>query len=149
MNRRLALQGAGADDAARIREMLRQAVGALTTTWTLHDSADVDLLVIDIDSVYGHMDWLRAQTSGRAVAALTQNPRFEDAEFILRKPLDAAGVAEVLNAIHAVAPLIPHDEPEPAPPPVAKSAPPPPAPKPAAPRVAAPAPAPAPAVIEV
>ena len=48
----------------------------------------MDLLVIDIDSVYGHMDWLRAQTSGRAVAAFTQNPRFDDAEFIMRKPLE-------------------------------------------------------------
>src|ERR1700742_1246548 len=106
MSRRLALQGAGADDAARVREVLRQAAGALSTKWLLHDSDDVDLLVIDIDSVYGHMDWLRAQTSGRAIAALTQNPRFEDAEFILRKPLDPGGVAEVLNAVHAIAPVI-------------------------------------------
>src|ERR1700710_2159761 len=116
MSRRLALQGAGSDDTARIREMLRQAAGALSTRWTLHDSEDVDLLVIDIDSVYGHMDWLRAQTSGRAVAAFTQNPRFDDAEFIMRKPLDTNGLAEVLNAVHAVAPVIPYAEPETAPP---------------------------------
>ena len=157
MSRRLALQGASAEDAARVREVLRQAAGALSAKWTLHEGDDVDLVVIDIDSVYGHMDWLRAQTNGRAVAALTQNPRFEDAEFILRKPLEAGGVAEVLNAVHLVAPLIPHDEPPSAPPPAAAPAPAPrvaapvPAPRPAAPapapRVAAPAPAPA--VIEV
>ena len=149
MSRRLALQGASADDAARIREMLRQAAGVLSTKWTLHDGDDVDLLVIDIDSVYGHMDWLRAQTSGRAVAAFTQNPRFEDAEFIMRKPLDASGLAEVLNAVHLVAPVIPHDEPQsPPPPPAAAPAP---APRAAAAPVprAAPAPAPAPEVIEV
>ena len=154
MTRRLALQGAGADDAARIRDMLRQAAGVLSTHWTLHDGDDVDLLVIDIDSVYGHMDWLRAQTSGRAIAAFTQNPRFEDAEFIMRKPLDANGLAEVLNAVHAVAPVIAHKEPAAAPPaPVA--APPPrvaapaPAPRAAPAPVPAPVPAPAPEIIEV
>jgi hypothetical protein len=153
MTRRLALQGAGAEDAARIREMLRQAAGVLSTQWTLHDGDDVDLLVIDIDSVYGHMDWLRAQTSGRAVAAFTQNPRFEDAEFIMRKPLDANGLAEVLNAVHVVAPVIAREEPATAPPAPAAPAP---APR-TAPRAAAsapapraaPAPPPAPEVIEV
>jgi hypothetical protein len=152
MSRRLALQGAGADDATRIRELLRQAAGALSTKWTLHDTDDVDLLVIDIDSVYGHMDWLRAQTSGRTVAALTQNPRFEDAEFILRKPLDATIIAELLNAVHAVAPVIPHDEPAPAPatPPAPRVAAPAPAPRAAVPVPApVPAPAPKPEVIEV
>jgi len=148
MSRRLALQGASAEDAARIREMLRQAAGVLSTKWTLHDGDDVDLLVIDIDSVYGHMDWLRAQTSGRAVAAFTQNPRFEDAEFIMRKPLDASGLAEVLNAVHAVVPVVPHDEPQSAPPPVAPPAPAPRAAAAPAPRPA-PVPAPAPEIIEV
>ena len=136
MSRRLALQGASAEDAGRVRDALRQAGAALSTTWTLHDGPDVDLIVIDIDSVYGHMDWLRAQTSGHAVAAFTQNPRFDDAEFILRKPLDRNGLADVLNAIHAIAPLRSVEE----------SAPPPPV---AVPSAAAPAPVPAPAVIEV
>ncbi len=122
MSRRLALQGASADEAARMRETLRQAAGAMSTTWILHDGVDVDLLVVDIDSVYGHMDWLRAQTSGRAVAALTQNPRFDDAEFILRKPLDAAGVADVLNAVHIVVPIVSYAEPEPEAAPVSTSA---------------------------
>jgi hypothetical protein len=154
MSRRLALQGASADDAARIREMLRQAAGALSTSWTLHDSADVDLLVIDIDSVYGHMDWLRAQTSGRAVAAFTQNPRFEDAEFILRKPLDASGLAEALNAVHVATPVIAYAEPESAPAAAPAARAPAPVPRAAAPAPAArpapvPAPAPAPEIIEV
>ena len=151
MSRRLALQGAGADDAARIRDLLRQAAGALSTKWTLHEGDDVDLIVIDIDSVYGHMDWLRAQTSGRAVAAFTQNPRFDDAEFIMRKPLDAAGLAEVLNAVHAVAPVVHYSEPAVAPAPAPASPPRAAAPAPA-PRAApapVPPPAPVPEVIEV
>jgi hypothetical protein len=156
MSRRLALQGASADDAVRMREMLRHASGVLSTTWTLHDGDDVDLLVIDIDSVYGHMDWLRAQTGGRAVAALTQNPNFEDAEFILRKPIDQSGIASLLNAVHSIAPLLTYEEPKPAPPPVAAPAAPvpravaPAAPAPRAPAPAAPAPraaAPTPAVV--
>ncbi len=99
MSRRLALQGASAEDAARVREMLQQSAASLRTPWSLQEDADADLLIVDIDSVYGHMDWLRAHTSGRPVAALTQNPRFDDADLILHKPLVAPALTAMLNNV--------------------------------------------------
>ncbi len=35
---------------------------------------DIDLLLIDVDSIYGHVDWLRAHAEGRALIALTSKP---------------------------------------------------------------------------
>jgi hypothetical protein len=148
MSRRLALHGAGEEDAARLRDTVAAAAGALRTSWTLHDDADADLLVVDIDSVYGHMDWLRAQSSGRPVAALTQNPHFDDADLILRKPLSAHDLAVILNRVDEytparVEPVEPPTPIAPVPPVVAVAAP---IVKPVPPAAVAP---PAPVVIEV
>ncbi len=150
MSRRLALQGASAEDAARLQNTIAQAASELRSSWSIHDDADADLLVVDIDSVYGHMDWLRAQTSGRTIAALTQNARFDDADLILRKPLDAHDLAVILNRVDEYTPA--REEPITAPTPIVIAAKP--AAVPAAAPIAAPTPAiapapPAPAIIEV
>lgn len=142
MSRRLALQGASEEDTARMRDMLQHLASALHTPWMLHDDIDADLLLVDIDSVYGHMDWLRAHSSGRPVAALTQNPRFDDADIILRKPIRPDDFAVILNEIDSQSPPRAADvdpptpiAPEPVLVPVAT--------------ILKPAPPPAPAVIEV
>jgi len=143
MSRRLGLQGASEEDAARMRDMLQHSASALNATWTLHDDSDADLLLVDIESVYGHMDWLRAQSSGKAVAALTQNPRFDDAELILRKPVKPDELATILNNVDAQLPVRTYVEP-----PTPVVVPPAPITQPA-PAAAAPVAPPAPAVIEV
>ena len=115
MSRRLALQGASEEDIARMRDMLQHSGSALNASWTLHDDLDADLLIVDIDSVYGHMDWLRAHSSGKPVAALTQNPRFDDADRILRKPIRPDDFAAILNEIDSLLPPRPTDIEPPAP----------------------------------
>jgi hypothetical protein len=97
MVRLLALQGASDEDSARLRELLPQATTNLDAAWMIGAGDDADLLVIDIDSVYGHMDWLRAQSSGRLVAVLTEHAQFEDADLVLHKPLELANLVEVLQ----------------------------------------------------
>jgi hypothetical protein len=143
MSRRLSLLGASEEDTARMRDMLQHLASALNTPWTLHDDVDADLLLVDIDSVYGHMDWLRAHSSGKAVAALTQNPRFDDADIILRKPIRPDDFAVILNEIDSMSPPRAADvePPTPVAPPVPVSVP--------VATIAKPAAPPAPAVIEV
>jgi hypothetical protein len=143
MSRRLALQGASEEDTTRMREMLRHSASALNASWTLHDDSDADLIVVDIDSVHGHMDWLRVQSGGRPVAALTQNPRFDDADMILRKPIKPDDLAAILNEVDAHSPMRTYAEP-----PTPVVAPPAPVAQPS-PAAAAPVTPPAPAVIEV
>jgi len=97
MARRLALQGMGEEDAALLRDLIEQAAPALRSPWRLHNGDDAELLIIDIDSVYGHMDWLRAHGLGRLVAVLTEHPPSEEHDLVLQKPLSVVKVVEVLD----------------------------------------------------
>ena len=110
MARRLALQGASEDNTALLRDLLIQAAPSLHSAWKSHSRADADLLVIDIDTVYGHMDWLRAHGTGKPVAVLTEHDQFGDSDLILHKPLTLANVIDVLNRVDAHAPQRPEHE---------------------------------------
>ena len=68
MTRRVAPQGVEEQDLALLRDLLDQAAPALKSPWRLHSGDDAELLIVDVDSVYGHMDWLRAHGLGRVVA---------------------------------------------------------------------------------
>ena len=136
MTKRITMHGAGDDDVAKLRELLARSAGSLDSAWNIYSGNDTDLLVIDVDTVYGHMDWLRAHSSGRPVAVLTEHTQFSDADLVLHKPLDADNLVDVLN--RAGASIAERAE--------AVEAPPPPAPAAPAPARAAPAPA-APALV--
>ena len=99
MFKRISLQGAGDDDVARLRELLNQSAGQLHSTWKFHTGADTDLLIVDIDTVYGHMDWLRAHSSGKPVAVLTEHTQFADSDLILHKPITATNLIDVVNRV--------------------------------------------------
>jgi hypothetical protein len=114
MARHLAVQGASDDDVARLRELLNQVGARLGSAWLLQADADADMLVIDIDTVYGHMDWLRVHSTGRPVAVLTEHTQFEDADLILHKPLELANLIDVLERAGARVPPRPDIAPAPA-----------------------------------
>ncbi|HEY6942888.1 hypothetical protein [Dokdonella sp.] len=91
--------GAPADVSARIHAHLDDQRTRLDARWRVGDYVNADLLLIETDSVYGHMDWLKAQGSGRLVAALTATP--ESYDFAVRTPVDAAGLVATLNRVGA------------------------------------------------
>ena len=99
MSKRISLQGAADEDVARLRELLNQAAAALHSEWKFYAAADADLLVIDIDTVYGHMDWLRVHNGNTPVAVFTEHAQFADADLILHKPLTSANLVEILNRV--------------------------------------------------
>ncbi|MGH8041042.1 MAG: hypothetical protein ACREPN_03245 [Rudaea sp.] len=103
MARRLAIQGASDDDVALLRNLLNQAAPKLNSAWRLHVGDDAELLVIDVDTVYGHMDWLRAHNS-RVVAVLTGHPLEDEYERVLRKPVSIANLVDVLDSAAGLTP---------------------------------------------
>ncbi len=128
--------------------------------WSMVAENDAEYIIVDMDSMYGPMSWLRLHAAGKKIIALTAASRTQ-ADFLLARPFDADQLGTVLGDIGGgmaeipapPAPVVvptpaPVRAPEPAPVLVAPTAPapPPPAPAPAAPPVAAPAP-PAPPVI--
>ncbi len=99
MSKRISLQGAADEDAARMRELLNQSAAALQSDWKFYTGADADLLVIDIDTVYGHMDWLRVHNGNTPVAVFTEHTQFADADLILHKPMTSANLVDILNRV--------------------------------------------------
>ena len=142
MARRLAIQGASDEDVARVRDLLNQAASKLSSPWRLHAGDDAELLLIDVDTVYGHMDWLRAHNS-RLVAVLTGHAQGDEYELVLHKPLTIDNLVQVLDQAAALTADGPEAAPAAAaaPAPAPKKAPAKPAPAPATPM---PAPEPAP-----
>ena len=148
--KRIAAISVAAAELDQIKALLEQVRSRLSRPWNWTNDPEADVLLIDVDSVYGHMDWLRAQNQGRRIISLSSRPGGEH-DVTLRRPPTADGVLAAFSAIDdgsapravepAAAPAAPAPVPRvvaPVPAPVAAPQPPPPAPV-----AAAPAPAPA------
>lgn len=94
-NHTLCLVGGSAEETATLGRLLGSRADA---PWQLGDAANADVLCVDVDSVYGHMDWLKAQSSGRPVVALSSTDA-HGAEYHLRKPLGSAALFGLLDQI--------------------------------------------------
>ncbi len=89
--------------------------------WKMVGESDADYVIVDMDSMYGPMSWLRLHAAGKRVIGLTSAPRTQ-ADFLLQRPFDVRELTSVLGVIDgtpAAAPAAP--VPSPAPPPAAMS----------------------------
>ena len=101
MIRTIAVTGTSEHDAARIAALLERHRHKLSAPWEKAQAADADLLVVDIESLYGQMDWLRARSRGRLVIAYTSAAEPIEPEFSLRKPVVSRDLVALLNRISA------------------------------------------------
>ena len=99
--RTIAITGATEQDAARIAALLERHRHKLSTSWESVEAAEADLLLVDIESMYGQMDWLRARSRGRLVVAYTSAAEPLEPEFSLRKPVVGGDLVALLNRISA------------------------------------------------
>ena len=79
--------------------MTVQTRASLSTPWASGEASDADLLVVDVESMYGQMDWLRARSRGRLVVAYTSASEPLEPEFSLRKPVVSGDLVALLNRI--------------------------------------------------
>jgi hypothetical protein len=101
----LTLGTTGMDSAteAELRSAFQQANAGLGNRWQLVDEAQADYVVVDMDSMYGPMSWLRLHAAGKQVIGLTSAPRTQT-DYRLERPIDAAGVSALLGQISGGAP---------------------------------------------
>lgn len=95
--RTLALVGMADEDAGHLRDLLDRHRGELSPPWQIGTESAADLSLIDIDSVYGHMGWLKAHGSGRPAAAFTDAESLKDTDLILHKPGNGSDLVALLN----------------------------------------------------
>lgn len=96
----LHLSGLSRDNEAAMHALLEQAQPQLQPHWSLVAESEAAVLLVDIDSMYGQMAWMRALGSGKPLIALTEGAR-ADTPHLLRRPVSAETLADLLNAIAA------------------------------------------------
>jgi hypothetical protein len=134
----LCFSGFSRDDVALIQRQFEQANAELGNRWTLVPEADARVLIIDMDSMYGHMTWLKAQDGGKTTVGLTAGNRSET-DFLLQRPVGVPALRALLEQLSDEAAVVTTRTPAvspitaPAPAPVAAAAPAPSMPAPSAP----------------
>ena len=111
----LCFSGFSRDEIAQIQQQFGQANAETGSRWTLASEADARVLVIDMDSMYGHMTWLKAREGGKLTVGFTAGERAET-DLLLKRPTSAAALKVLLGQLEAHTPIA---APAPAPPPVA------------------------------
>jgi hypothetical protein len=94
----LAVVGMSEEEAAHLRLLLRSCARDLEHAWRWGDEGTADLLIVDVDSFGGQMARTRAKGAGVRCAVFSDRP-VEEADVLLRRPLQRANVVAVLNQV--------------------------------------------------
>ena len=92
------LTGMDAATETALKSAFAEASMRLGGRWPLVSEQDATHVVVDMDSMYGPMSWLRLHGAGKVVIGLTSAPRAQT-DFRLGKPFNAESVADLLQQI--------------------------------------------------
>lgn len=104
--------GASEELTAHLRLLMRKAASELTHPWIWGEETHADLVVVDPTEFAGHMARDRTIASGVPCAVFGNDVGLEGKSLVLRLPLKASNVVQVLNAAASSevdASLISHD----------------------------------------
>ena len=87
-------------DLDRLRHLVDDLRNRVTGVLRWTESSEADVLFIAVDSIYGHMDWLKAQASGRRIISIADRAGNEH-EVLLRRPFDAAALLAAIEAVQS------------------------------------------------
>lgn len=82
-----------------------QANMRLPQRWVATTEKEAELIVIDMDTVYGHMTWLKANADGKITAAVTTSSRAE-ANHLLPRPVTMDSLIQLLGQLSNQTPSI-------------------------------------------
>ena len=91
----LCFSGMDRAEEAKLKLLFADANEWLGGEWTLAPENEAEVLVIDLESIYGHMTWLKVHNSGRYVIALTSRAESE-AEHLLLRPVTVESMVTAL-----------------------------------------------------
>lgn len=87
--------GMDAAESATLKIQFAEANRRVGDVWTLVQENEADMLVVDVDSMYGHMTWLKVHNSPHIVVALSVRPH-ADADHMLLRPVTVDAIAALL-----------------------------------------------------
>ena len=94
----LGTTGMDSSTQAEVTTAFKAANADLGGHWNLVADENADYVVIDMDSLYGPMSWLRLHAAGRKVIGLTSVER-NQTDYRLMRPLNASDFAVLLSEI--------------------------------------------------
>ncbi|MDQ3287994.1 MAG: hypothetical protein M3Q42_06975 [Pseudomonadota bacterium] len=89
------LTGMDPDTEASLKAAFTEANNRTGGLWQLQPETDAEYVVVDMDSLYGPMSWLRLHAAGKTVIGLTSAPRTQT-DHHLSYPFDANTVSRLL-----------------------------------------------------
>lgn len=98
---KLGLTGMDQSTRTKLESTFAEANALAGNAWTLVGDQEASHVIVDMDSMYGPMSWLRLHADGKQVIGLTVAPRTQ-ADFHLPQPADATILAAVLRQIAPV-----------------------------------------------
>ncbi|MEO6173235.1 MAG: hypothetical protein ABIP02_08970 [Arenimonas sp.] len=109
ISKTVCFSGFSREDETQVLSAFDQANMRLPQRWTATNEKEAELIVIDMDTVYGHMTWLKANADGKMTAAVTTASHAE-ANHILPRPVTMDGLVKLLselsNQTPSIAPII-------------------------------------------
>lgn len=99
----LCFTGFSRDDLAKAQQLFAQANAETGARFELAPEAEARVLVIDMDSMYGHMTWLKAADSGKKTVGVTTGERCET-DFMVKSPMTADSLRGLLILLAADVP---------------------------------------------
>ena len=94
---RIALSELETGDAELFRASLKRLDPRLSHHWEWAELARADLVIVDMDSLFGHMAWLKAHGAGKQVITFARAGAVNGSDLVLGKPLDDDAFAAVLE----------------------------------------------------
>ena len=100
----LGTTGMDSKTEAEVQAAFKAANAETGNQWTLVEGDEADYVVVDMDSLYGPMSWLRLHAAGRRVIGLTSVDR-NQTDFRLPRPISANDFTVLLSEIAVDAPV--------------------------------------------
>ena len=119
MTSTLGFTGMDRNTQAELSEAIGQSITRLGLDLRLLESGDADIVVIDMDSLYGPMSWMQQHNAGRKVIGYTSSARTQT-DYRLGRPFNAHAIDALLGELGAEqvdpapAPVLPHVDVSPA-----------------------------------
>ena len=100
----LGTTGMDSKTEAEVQAAFKAANAETGNQWSLVTGDDADYIVVDMDSLYGPMSWLRLHAAGRKVIGLTSVDRSQT-DYRLPRPISANDFSVLLSEIAVDAPV--------------------------------------------
>jgi hypothetical protein len=94
----ICFSGFSREDEAQVLSAFDQANMRLPKRWAATNEKEAELIVIDMDTVYGHMTWLKANNEGKATVAVTSSDRAET-DHLLPRPVTMQSLVNLLGML--------------------------------------------------